>query len=193
MLRLLYLLFAIFFSSAQSLYSQKTSFEKLVTEVEAKFTIELDTTSLCDFFVIDGVPTSQDSIKRKLSGIKQSEILSLALVDANKTRITEYNCDYLIVVNIKEYQSRKTKLAALDKIKSNLNESLPQITITDFECADCQQVMIDGKRLLPYEAKTFLDTLRPKDILNIAFYTSPNPLVYGSNSKNGLVDIKLKK
>lgn len=193
MLRLLCLLFAIFFSSAQSLYSQKTSFEKLVTEVEAKFTIELDTTSFCDFLVIDGVPISQDSIKRELSGIKQSEILSLALVDANKTRITEYNCDYLIVVNIKEYQSRKTKLAALDKIKSNLNESLPQITITDFECADCQQVMIDGKLLLPYEAKTFLDTLRPKDILNIAFYTSPNPLVYGSNSKNGLVDIKLKK
>ena len=192
MLRLLCSFLTLVLFCSNNLYSQKASFEKLINEVEAKFTIELDTTSFCDFFVIDGVPISQDRIKRELSGSKQSEILSLALVDANKARITEYNCDYLIVVNIKEYQSRKTKLVTLDKIKRNLNESLPQITITDFECAGCQQVMIDGKLLLPYEAKTFIDTLRPKDILNISFYSSPNPLIYGSHSKNGLVDIKLK-
>lgn len=188
------LLIATLSTFGLTLKAQKVDLESIYSSVEVRFNMKLDTVNLCDSYILNGIPFTEEDFRSELRKYKKSEIKFTAIADLSKTTFFHQNCDYVILVGAGEYnQSKESKLKELDSIRSNLNKNLPKIVIRDYICEGCKQVVVDGTPIGMYEARNLVNELKPKNIDFIVSYESANPRIFGRYSINGLTEIFLKK
>lgn len=177
-----------------TLNAQKVDLEYIHSSVEIRFNIKLDTVNLCDSYVLNGVPYTEEDFRSELRKYRKSEIKFTAIANLSNTTFFHRNCNYMIFVGARVYdQSKESKLKELDSIRANLNKNLPKLVIQDYICESCKQVVVDGKPIGMYEARILVNELKPKNIDFIVSYESANPRIFGRNSINGLTEIFLKK
>jgi hypothetical protein len=190
--QLLFILIICLFSL--NLKAQKADLEYINSAAEIRFNLDIDSIDLCDSYVMNGIFYTAEEFKTELLSYKQSDIKFTAIVDLRNTTWFHRKCDYMILVGAGEYgQARESKLKELDSIRANLNDNLPELVIRDYICKNCKQVVVNGTPIGMYEARTFVNELKIKNIDFIVSYESANPSVFGRNSVNGLTEIFLKK
>ena len=182
------------FAFGTTLCGQKADLEYVLSAIEIRFSIELDTVNLCETYIINGIVFDEQDFENKLKTYKKSKVKLTAIADLSNSTFHHKNCDYMVIIgagNIK--QPKETKQKELDSIRTNLNRNLPKVAIRDFICEQCKQVVVDGTPLNIFKAQTFVNDLKVEDIDYIVSYESANPMVFGRNSVNGLTEIFLKK
>lgn len=173
--------------------AQEMNLEYIVTLAEAKTNLKTDSLKFCELYVLDGIPyTSAEEFEKELSLLNKEDIKLATIVDLSNSQIYCRICDYVLLVGTEQKQSRKYKLKQLAVIQTNLKENLPELIITDFNCENCHQLVIDGNLIEVFEAREILNELQPKDIQFIVSYQAANPEIYGRNAVNGLTEIFLK-
>ncbi|WP_299990253.1 hypothetical protein [uncultured Pontibacter sp.] len=172
--------------------AQKASIESMKGLIEARYRVSLDSVDLCDIYILEGEVYDEKSINSALRNYKKQQIIFTELVDLSKTTFFNRDCKYVTVLSTGSNQTEEEKERILSKVRANLNDNLPKLVIRDYVCQDCMQVVVDGMPIRVYQARQLVNDIKKEDIQNIAMYDTPNPEVYGSNAKNGLVEIYLK-
>ncbi|MEQ9101979.1 MAG: hypothetical protein RIF36_11615 [Imperialibacter sp.] len=167
--------------------------EYIIALAEAKTNFKTDTVKLCELYVLDGIPyTSAEEFEKELEPFNRADIRLATIADLSNSEIYCRICDYVLLVGTAKNQSTKYKAMQLHLFRTNLNENLPELIITDYNCEKCQQLVVDGIPVEPFKARELVNELRPKDIQFIVSYQSANPEIYGRNAVNGLTEIFLK-
>ena len=127
------------------LNGQPLNLDNLISIAESRSNIETDTITLCELYILDGMPyTDPLELVRKLESTELSGIKFTKIVDLSNSEIYCRICDYILLIGTKGNQSRKHKLQQLQLIQTNLNENLPKVLLRDYICDQCRQVVIDG-------------------------------------------------
>ncbi len=171
---------------------QDLTIESLISLAQNRTNLNTDTISLCELYVIDGIPYTTEQIEEKLGTLQLSDIKLATIADLSSSQIYCRICDYMLLAGTGANQSRKYKLKQLEIIRSNLNEHIPEPTIKYNNCEDCRQLVVNGNSIEPPKARELVNELKPKDIQFIVNYQAANPETYGRNAVNGLTEIFLK-
>lgn len=175
------------------LNGQNLTLETLISIAETKTNLDTDTLRLCEMYVLDGIPyTTTSRFEKELEKYTRDDIKLAAIADLSNSKIYCRMCDYVLLIGTSQNQSRKYKLEQLELIRSNLTEKLPELVITDFNCEDCRQLVVDGNPIEAFRARELVNELKPKEIQFIVSYQTANPEIYGSNAINGVTEIFLK-
>ena len=172
---------------------QQVSLHEIYGEVEAKYSIDLDTVNVCEFIVWEWHTIFFRFYRERTHRIKSvgfSIHVNWKIVDYNT--FPHANCDYIVILGSGYKQKKKEKKILIDSVINELKKYLPKNPPKDYSCPECLQVVVDKIKYDPFLAMEFLKRILPRQINYIQFYTSPDPILYGENAKNGLVDIRLE-
>ena len=161
---------------------------------EWKYGYDLDSTILCDFYILDGIPYDNSSIDSILAQLKKTDIgYVIPVVPGKEQTWFHKQCDLFMLIGTNK-QSINEKTEILNSAQNLFNEQMIELRTTDHKCDKCPILSINGKIVQnPHDRKFQTNKLTPNKIKYIVQISQKlNPEYYGTNYENGIIEITLK-
>jgi hypothetical protein len=162
-----------------------------------KYGLDLEQETICDLYVIDGMPFSGNELDSILSKYDKSDFGYIVFLKTNTVKNTFRNnpgCNLVPVFQTKENQTQRQKKEILKKVQNVFNENVSELIITDYKCVKCPVLIINNKLIWsPYDRKKIVNELNEYQVKYVTYLQQPlNEKNYGSSGKNGIVEITTK-